>query len=891
MPGYREATPHADMALDLKGLLGAIGRSLRWLLPLVLIVAATVFVLLTLSPKKYLGSARVLIESTSYGLPGGGRGAEEERALLDEQGVASQVQLLMSADLARRVVTRLDLGSLAEFEAEGDKGLADRLLSLAGLGQGSDGAAAPADELVLRAYFKRINVYRLEGSRVIAVEFTSQDPQLAARVANTIVDEYLALQAGAKRETTEVATLSLQPQIVALRDEVQAARKAVAEFRSSADLLLGSGNQTLLQQQLVELGTSYNNALASRDEAQAKASQVRGLISSGGALETASDVLNSQLIQRLRERQAELQANVSELSITLLPNHPQLKALQSQLNDYDRLIRREAEKVLAGLESDARVAQQQAEALGARLEDLKQQVTRSNADQVRLDELEREAAAKERQLDILVASYREADTRLKSQVLPADARIISRAIVPIEPYAPKIIPSTILAAVATFVFGCALVVGWAFLTGAALYPVTYGAARDPRDDRAKDETIAHEKNEDEKSEPETIVDEPATAPEVMSAGRRGSVLAQVQSFEPLPARQGDEEPVVENEAAQAEAVDDVPAPAIVAPRKRSWLAEVSAGPSGEADSVVEEADFEQPVTASPQGQYAFSPAMARHLATMSRTVRTESDSEAETNAEAPLEAAHQEQHASEEPVAAVPQADPAEDAEADELRLSTLDAGADDDDAADATEIAASEIETEADDAPVEDTHAPELFQQLDGMIVVLTVDNPDLSHKCAFHLARAAADRGYTALLMEAFPELEAPQSARGFSDLVSGEATFAKVIYGDAGSSAHLIEAGTRAIPDEVARQPRFAQTLEVISSMYETVVIDLGAIDGSLASVQILRKAERVLLMAEDAGLGIELEEAARLLRKNSRAQVEVFTEGDLPSALTRGAGHAA
>ncbi|MFN3498809.1 MAG: hypothetical protein ACK40A_10435, partial [Pannonibacter indicus] len=63
MGGSKDIYQPQDMALDLGGLLRAIARSLRWLLPLTLIVAALVFAGLQFVPEKFKGEARVLIES------------------------------------------------------------------------------------------------------------------------------------------------------------------------------------------------------------------------------------------------------------------------------------------------------------------------------------------------------------------------------------------------------------------------------------------------------------------------------------------------------------------------------------------------------------------------------------------------------------------------------------------------------------------------------------------------------------------------------------------------------------------------------------------------------------------------------------------------------------
>ncbi len=857
MSSDRGAASATDMALDLKGLLKSIGRSMSWLLPLVVVVAVSVCVMLLLSPKKYRGTARVLIESTDYGLPGRARGAEEERAMLDMQGVASQVQLLMSADLAQRVSERLELAAIPEFKAAGSGGVFNGILSMVGLG--SEAQVDTQEERVLKSYFKKLNVYRVEGSRVITVEFSAENAKLSAKVANTILDEYLALQSAAKRQSTEVATLSLQPQIVELRKDVQMARQAVADFRSNADLLLGTGDQTLSQQRLVELGTSYNSALAARDEAQAKASQVRGLLTSGGALETATDVLNSQLIQRLRERQAELQANVSEQSITLLPNHPQLKALKSQLADYDRLIRGEARKILAGLESDARVAEQQAETLGARLDELKQKVTRSNADQVRLDELSREAAAKERQLDILVSSYREADSRLKSQVLPADARIISRATVPLEPYAPKIVASTILAAVATFVFGCAIVIAGAFLSGNALYVV----------ETRHTQTVPTQTQSTQA--PEGYAE--AFAPSAAGYAYSG-LTPQPTVVIPQDERLEDDLDEAEVGVIEAELGDSAKEDLDLAIREEThWTLGES------VDETVPDADTDPLVLLSEDTVED-----DNGTDVPAETLAVYDDVEAElSDLGYDLRAGLDESHdALSDFVAEIEEAAEADETSPEQTLVSVAElAGV-------AAGAGAADIaDWEADEGSRQEA----LIGDLQGLIVVLSVDSPGLSHRCAFHLARCAADQGQTSLMLEVFPEQNVPQAAKGFADLVAGETSFAKVIYGDANSSAHIIEAGSQGVTDELARGPRFAQTLEVISGMYKTVVIDLGAIDGSLASVQVLRQAQRVLLMTEDEDLGPELEGAAKLLRRNSRAHVEVFVEGDLPEAVGRGAHHAA
>ena len=812
MNADRQTHPDDDLALDLGGLLRAIGRALGWLLPLTLFVAAAVFVGLQFVAPKYKSEARVLIESTDNKFPGASRGVEEERALLDAEGVASQVQLLMSADLARRVATKLNLAAIPEFDARGDGSLIGDLLTAIGLK--SDTAGNSAEERVLKHFYENLDIYQLEGSRVIAVDYSAENPVLAAKVANTIVDEYLSLQSSAKRETTELASAALEPQIIELRKEVQAARQAVADFRARADLLIGADNIPLSQQQLAETSSDYSAAQAAKAEAQAKADLLRDLLNSGGSLETASDVLNSTLIQRLRERQVEIQSNIAELSITLLPNHPQLRSLESQLADYDRQIRSEAGKILQGLENDAKVANQQALALEARLEELKTAAARTNADQARLSELEREANAKAAQLDQLMLSFQEADSRLRAQVLPADARIISRASVPVEPYAPKIIPSTIIAALVTFILGCALVLMRAFLSGNALYRVNPAVAS---------------------TAPQMGGQSDLRAPSVDPASSGQFMSANLSARDPLGWSPG-----YGVSSASYDLSPDV---------RRGEPREQAAG----SDSVVDLADI---------------PVSPRHARTRHKG----------------------------EPVDA--RSDYDQDVSPD--WLDNLRDGEDETPPKDESKPALDKktaLEPLADKTPgIPWKQQPKASFSKDievtGRIVVLSVDDESLSHDLAFDLVRNAAGNGASSLVVEVFPDQADNRAAEGFSDVVSGRMPFAKVVYRDAVSKAHIIESGRFAITDDMVRSDRFRLALDAIKSTYEVVVVDLGAIDGSLASARMLSFADRVFIAASAPDHGHELQSAANLLAHNTGARVEVLIAGDMtPDPRRNGDGHAA
>ncbi len=79
---------------------------------------------------------------------------------------------------------------------------------------------------------------------------------------------------------------------------------------------------------------------------------------------------------------------------------------------------------------------------------MKRQATSSNGQDVQLRALEREAKAQRDLLESYLAKYREATTRENIDAVPADGRIISRAIVSNTPAYPKKLPTVLIATMA-----------------------------------------------------------------------------------------------------------------------------------------------------------------------------------------------------------------------------------------------------------------------------------------------------------------------------------------------------------------------------------------------------------------------------------------------------------
>jgi succinoglycan biosynthesis transport protein ExoP len=463
-----------DADFDLSMLGAALWRNRGKILRPTIAVALLTFAVVMLIPPKYQGESRVLVvgRDNAFLRPDADRDTGD-RSVIDQEAVTSQAQLILSRDLAVEVINKLKLGELPEFDpALGGVSLLKSITGFIGLTKNP--LSMTPEERVLDAYYDRLNVYPVEKSRVIVIDFLSENPELAARVANAIADAYLQRQQLAKQEQTRGAGQWLSGEIEKLRKKVEEAEAKVESFRAGANLLVGPNGTTLSAQQLGDLNGQLAAARTLKADAEAKARLIRQMLKSGEEIQS-SDVLNSELIRRLSEQRVTLRAQLAEQSSSLLDNHPRIKELKAQVADLDQQIRHEAETVARSLENDSKLASARVDAQVATLDQFKNQAANTNGQDVQLRALEREAKSQRDLLESYLAKYREANARDTIASAPPDARIISRASVSNIPAYPKKLPTVLIATFATFVVCCGIVVTREFLanpaTDAAVRPV------------------------------------------------------------------------------------------------------------------------------------------------------------------------------------------------------------------------------------------------------------------------------------------------------------------------------------------------------------------------------------------------------------------------------------
>lgn len=193
-------------------------------------------------------------------------------AVLDLPAVESQMAIIRSTSLLRRVVDKERLVNDPEFGAGPSGSGLDMLASirsyfsrssqpaptsdaLTSQGSGALTGAAPEITATVENIKNSVIVARAGQAYVLNVSLTSADPAKAARLANAVADAYVVDKLDARFDAAKRASAWLSDRLVELRQQLRESEEAVAKFRADNNLAASSQGQSLSQEQLGQMNT------------------------------------------------------------------------------------------------------------------------------------------------------------------------------------------------------------------------------------------------------------------------------------------------------------------------------------------------------------------------------------------------------------------------------------------------------------------------------------------------------------------------------------------------------------------------------------------------------------------------------------------------------------
>src|SRR6266849_2731063 len=434
---------------------GFLHRQYPVIIAAFLLVVTLAAVYLFTTPSSFTAFAKLMIDSRKVQL-------FQQQSVLgdsppDPWSVDSQVEVLLSENVALAVIKDLHLTEDSEFVAPND-GLFSTIKGwvLNPFGSSEEQPSELALTLAARGRLQSHLIIGRSGlTYIITIGFRSHSPQRAAQVANAVAEAYINDQLEAKYQATRRAGDWMRDRIKELRDQSTNAARAVVDFKEKNNIV-AAGGRLMNEQQLSELNTSLIQARAQTAEAKAKLDRIDEILRSNVEVPdaTVTDSLRNEVINKLRSQYLDYSRKEAEYSVKYGSSHLAVANLRSQMREIRKVIFDELGRIAQTYRSDYEIAKAREESISKSLTDLVSVSQTANQAQVSLRDLESSAQTYRALHDNFLQRYMES---VQQQSFPiTEARLITTATPPLWPSNPRIKLILVVAAAGGVIVGAGL---------------------------------------------------------------------------------------------------------------------------------------------------------------------------------------------------------------------------------------------------------------------------------------------------------------------------------------------------------------------------------------------------------------------------------------------------
>ncbi|BCH55608.1 GumC family protein [Agrobacterium vitis] len=326
----------------------------------------------------YVSSTQILLDPRGLSATSSDSRQPTAAVQSDPASLDSQIYVVLSSAVLGEVVNRLDLTKDPYLYAGKP-----------------DSAASPAEVMAatIGGLVRHVKVEREGQSFIMSITVEHRIAKTAADIANMIATVYLKQVDEARSDAARRASAAFQAQASELRDRVLKAERAVEEFRSANGLASTGVTGLVIDQQLAGLNQQLIAARGAEEQQQAIYQQTRNLTVAAVENGNIPEAVQSTTVGLLRDRYVQLQDRQAEASANLGGNHPQLKAINSQVASMRQAIQQELDRVRQSMKLNYDRAVANRKALETQLQSLTKTSFDSGARQITLRQLESEAEA------------------------------------------------------------------------------------------------------------------------------------------------------------------------------------------------------------------------------------------------------------------------------------------------------------------------------------------------------------------------------------------------------------------------------------------------------------------------------------------------------------------
>jgi capsular exopolysaccharide synthesis family protein len=344
----------------------------------------------------------------------------------------SQVQILHSRSVAERVVRKLKLYDHPAMNPRLKKGWFGKESTIAGEMTEDQMVAA-----LVGVVSGGLSIEPILRSQIVKVSFDSPDKELAAKVANAVVEAYIDNDLESRSEMTQKASGWLAQRMESIRNKLEESEKALQLYREQENIvdnkgvvLSGTGKQ------FEQVATNLISARMRLSEAQAAYNQVKDHEGKPlEVLESIPAVLRDSTVQKMKNSESEAIRKVNEFKGRYAPAHPKMIAAETELKSAREGLAQAINAVINGIYREYEIARDNANAAAGAKAQTQAEIQSISRKESRLSVLQRDVDSNRQLYDNFINRAKE--TEATANLQSTAGRLIDPAVLPAAPISPK----------------------------------------------------------------------------------------------------------------------------------------------------------------------------------------------------------------------------------------------------------------------------------------------------------------------------------------------------------------------------------------------------------------------------------------------------------------------
>jgi polysaccharide biosynthesis transport protein len=456
LPRYVDARPARpthnfgrEVWVDLHEYRRVLHKHLRLVVAITVVCAGFALVRDLMSQPTYTASTTLLIRNAPS-LVYQNENVAMQQDSSQEQYDDTQNELLKSASLASRVI--LEQGLIKDDErAVGtskapDHGASGWRAMLANWFPGlaiKHAAPISADDDPLSStvprgmidwYLGSLQVKPIENTQLVTLEFTTTDPNEAARIVNAHARAFIQRGVELNAQATDEAQKYLSTKLEELKRRVEQSELAVNSYRRDKGIIPGlislNGNQDVVVEQLNKLDKDLQDAHLKTITLGTQIELIKA-----GRTDALPQVMDNKVIQNLKSELDDQESKYASMRGEYTDDYPEMRELREKIDGTRSIMDRELKTAVANVNEEYQAAVKSEQAIAAELEKQKSFALGLNDAAIKYVMLEREADTNRELYDAVLK-------RIKNLAVAGDAHASSVSVVdmaqpPTGPSSPR----------------------------------------------------------------------------------------------------------------------------------------------------------------------------------------------------------------------------------------------------------------------------------------------------------------------------------------------------------------------------------------------------------------------------------------------------------------------